>query len=482
MNSDDALASDAKIQEHVADLDQVINLETLLPEEKGVMAAALVERSFVEGDVVLQQGEPAHAFEILCDGEDAHHWLFWEIFYKHNKEPLSINNTGVYPGCAMLGGLSIADNDTGPSTVIGSIPSSSTRCIHALGLGGQCLAINAVCSATQVALNCAAQSKRVGKSEHFLAGSNLQLRPDMWTIFCKMGAALLRDCCCKTFEASANSFARPEGAGSSILELLSSTTQKVVPSALVLATFVKQESQRATMTAPSGQAQQGVVISAPADASVNPLDVSLAELHGTGTLLGDAIEVGGLKGMVGNGRKEDSPLMLAAVKSIFGHEEGAVGVARVMTMVAAMKKSIVPRSLHLDKVSPNIDLMDFPRIMPSSILHRTDTVKKAGTLSFGFSGTSSHSILKGSVTAQEVETASAAKPPKGAPSPLVQEKNEVVGERREPRSITESAPTCRHDADAGAVDNFDWFIARAMRWQAPRPRKQPKKVWRIKQK
>ncbi|CAE7338437.1 pikAII, partial [Symbiodinium sp. KB8] len=298
-----------------------------------------------------------------------------------DKEQLSNTNCGCYVGCATLGGISVQDfpdaaqksgqqskrlsslvrveisvnmslfdEDIGPFTNIGSFPSGSTL----------------------VALDCAAQGKRLGKCDRsIVAGSNLQLCPNTWVGFCKMGMALSPDGRCKTFDESANGFTRTDGAGSLILELASSASKAG-----------KQEVATAL----------GVCVNQ--EASVKALEVSLVEVHGTGTSLGDPIEVGGMKSTLGKGRTEDAPLVLAATKSIIGHTEGSAGVAGLIKMIGEFSYRIVPKNLHLKKMNPNIDLTDFPVIMPSSIVDWKGSRAVAGTSSFGFSGTNSHGTLE----------------------------------------------------------------------------------------
>ena len=313
----------------------------------------------------------------IADGEaqsmDPHQRLLLEVCYESlyqssfTKESLTNSETGVYIGCATLGGISVADDDIGPFTNIGSFPSgNSGRVSHALGLRGPCFTIDTACSATVVAMDCAMQAKRLGKCERsIIAGSNLQLCPNTWIGFCKMGA-LAVDGRCKTFDHTANGFTRSEGAGSFVLEMASfaeAAGRASVANALGCA--VNQDGRSATITAPSGPAQQRCVQAALLDGSTEPLDISMVEVHGTGTALGDPIEVGGLKATIGKGRSQDSPVILAACKSIIGHEEGAAGVAGIVKMVASMKHGLIPKNLHLTKLNPNIDLGDFPVLMPA---------------------------------------------------------------------------------------------------------------------
>jgi 3-oxoacyl-(acyl-carrier-protein) synthase len=326
----------------------------------------------------------------------------FESFWNGNftKEDLMNSDTGSFIGCATLGGISVGDDDIGPFTNIGSFPSgNSGRVSHALGLKGPCFTIDTACSATIVALDSASNAMRLGKTKMAcVAGSNLQLCPNTWIGFCKMGG-LSVDGRCKTFDYSANGFTRSEGCGSVILSL-GSRRQNRPEICAVQGSFVNQDGRSATITAPSGPAQQKVVQLALDDASTKPLEINAVEVHGTGTALGDPIEVGALKSTVGRDRPDDQALILAAVKSIIGHEEGAAGVAGICKLVGALKHRCFPRNLHLKKLNPNIDLTDFPVVMPDSITDWKASTLTSGISSFGFSGTNSHAILAETSTAQ----------------------------------------------------------------------------------
>ncbi|CAL1148755.1 unnamed protein product [Cladocopium goreaui] len=341
--------------------------------------------------------------EAEAQAMDPHQRILLEVAYESfwngglDKEQLSNSNTGCYVGCATLGGISVQDQDIGPFTNIGSFPSgNSGRVSHALGLRGPCFTIDTACSSTLVALDCAAQAKRLGKCDRsVVAGSNLQLCPNTWVGFCKMGLALSPDGRCKTFDESANGFTRADGAGSIVLELAGEAQKNGKQElAMALGVCVNQDGRSATITAPSGPAQQRCINASLQEASAKGLEISMVEVHGTGTALGDPIEVGGMKSTLGKGRLDENPLVLAATKSIIGHTEGSAGVAGLIKMIAEFNHRVVPKNLHLKKMNPNIDLTDFPVIMPGSIIDWTTTRAMAGTSSFGFSGTNSHGTLE----------------------------------------------------------------------------------------
>lgn len=123
-------------------------------------------------------------------------------------------------------------------------------------------------------------------------------------------------------------------------------------------------------------------------------DVSLVECHGTGTSLGDPIEIGAQEKIYGKERVEEDGLILAAVKSIIGHLEGAAGVAGLTKIVKMLEHSQVPPNLHLKTLNPNIDLSQFPTVFPKSVMEWKPTgLKRCGISSFGFSGTNSHANI-----------------------------------------------------------------------------------------
>ena len=219
----------------------------------------------------------------------------YESFYNagFTKETLSNVECGVFMGCCTLTGITVEYDDIGPFTNIGSgLSGMSGRISHALGLRGPCFTIDTACSSTLVAMDCAVQASRLGRQElACVAGTNLQLRTDMWVGFCKM-TGLAGDGRCKTFDSSADGFGRSEGSGSVILRLASAAQAKGENAfALTRGSCVNQDGRSATITAPSGPAQQRALSNSLRDSELKALEVSLVECHGTGTALGDPIEV-----------------------------------------------------------------------------------------------------------------------------------------------------------------------------------------------
>ncbi|CAE7648751.1 pikAII, partial [Symbiodinium sp. KB8] len=329
---------------------------------------------------------------------DKHHRLQLEIVFESfynsgfTKESLVNLECGAFIGCCSLAFARVVHSgevdDIGPFTNIGSsLSGMAGRVSHALALRGPCFTVDTACSSTLVATDCAMQAFHLGRQVlACVAGTNLQLRQGIssWIGFCKMGA-LSGDGRCKTFDESADGFGRSEGSGSFILSPKSEGTL-----AHMMGSCVNQDGRSATITAPSGPAQQRALNNSLRDSELTPLQVSLIECHGTGTALGDPIEIGALENVYGRDRLESAQLILAAVKSVTAHPEGAAGIVGLAKLVKMMQHGQVPANLHLHQLNPNIDLSSFECKMPDCLLDWSSAPRLSGISSFAFSGTNCH--------------------------------------------------------------------------------------------
>lgn len=270
------------------------------------------------------------------------------------------------------------------------------RLSYLLDLRGPAMLLDTACSSSLVALHLAARSVRSGESELALVGGvSAILHPDTYRQGSKM-RMLARDGRCKTFDAAADGFLMGEGCGVVVLERLSDATargHRVL--AVIKGSAVNQDGTSNGLTAPNGTAQRAVIRAALADAGLTPDDVDFVEAHGSGTLLGDSIEMTGLHEVFGPGREEDRPLVVGAVKTNVGHLTGAAGMAGLIKTVLALEHGRIPRNLHHSEPSPAIDWDGCPTLLPDRLTDwpRRSGPRVAGVSSFGWSGTNSHVVL-----------------------------------------------------------------------------------------
>jgi acyl transferase domain-containing protein/SAM-dependent methyltransferase len=271
------------------------------------------------------------------------------------------------------------------------------RLAYFFGLHGPALAIDTACSASLVAVHQACLSLRAGECNLALAaGANLILSPEANINFSK-SRMLAPDGRCKTFDASADGYVRGEGCGVVVLKTLSSARaegNRIL--AVIRGSAVNQDGRSGGLTAPNGPAQEAVIREALAAAGVAPKEISYLEAHGTGTSLGDPIEVRAACAVLCQDRSADQPLALGSIKTNIGHLEAAAGVAGLLKVILALQHKSIPPHLHLKKKNPYIDWDRWPIVVPTALTpwNPANGRRIAGVSSFGFSGTNAHVILE----------------------------------------------------------------------------------------
>ncbi len=327
----------------------------------------------------------------------------WTALEHANQPPRALRGTrtGVYAGVFGHDYLSLQLADraaVNAHTGTGSNESIlAGRLSFHLGLEGPSMVVNTACSSSLVAIHLAVQSLRQSECDLALAGGvNLILTPE-YTIAFSKARMMAPDGRCKTFDASANGYVRGEGSGVVVLKRLSDAIRgqdRIL--ALIRGTAVNQDGASNGLTAPSPVAQEALIRQALSDAGIAPGEVQYLEAHGTGTPLGDPIEVQALGAVLKEGRAQDDPLYIGSVKTNIGHLESAAGVAGMIKVVLALEHEEIPPHLHLKKVNPLIQLDRIPARVPTQrvLWARGDRRRIAGVSSFGFSGTNAHVVLE----------------------------------------------------------------------------------------
>ena len=333
--------------------------------------------------------------------------LGWEALENAGQSPAKLrgSRTGIFIGISttdylrlQLGSNNSKQLDsTYMATGSASLSVASGRLAYVFDFQGPALSIDTACSSSLVAVHLASKSLLRGESRMALAGGvNLMLSPQLNIALCK-SRMLTTGNCCKTFDEKADGYLRGEGCGVVVLKKLSDAlADKDNILALIRGSAVNQDGHSNGLTAPNGPTQEEVIQAALLDAGLNPTQVNYVETHGTGTILGDPIEVQALGAAMCKERLKGNRLSIGSVKTNIGHLESAAGIASLIKVVLSLQNKLIPPHLHLKKPNAHIPWGELPIHIPTELTdwETANGKRTAGVSSFGFSGTNAHVIVE----------------------------------------------------------------------------------------
>ena len=327
----------------------------------------------------------------------------WEALENSAIAPASLfgGRTGVFVGMSNTDYWRMVYRDEQQIDAYSALGNSYSvaagRLSYLLGVHGPALTVDTACSSSLVAVHLACASLRSGECDLALAGGvNLILSPEASINFSK-SRMLAPDGRCKTFDAAADGYVRGEGCGVIVLRPLSAALaarHRIL--AVIRGSAINQDGRSGGLTAPNGPAQEAVIQQALNAAGVASEAIGYLEAHGTGTSLGDPIEVRAAAAALCQDRPPAQPLMIGTIKTNVGHLEAAAGIAGLLKVVVALENKQIPPHLHLQKKNPYIEWDSLPITIPTALTPWQPIHGKriAGVSSFGFSGTNAHVIVE----------------------------------------------------------------------------------------
>jgi amino acid adenylation domain-containing protein len=274
---------------------------------------------------------------------------------------------------------------------------ASGRISYFLGSRGPSVSIDTACSSSLTALHLAVQALRGGECEMAVAGGvNCLLSPNPF-IYLTQLHSLSVDGTCKTFDQKADGFGRGEGCGIVILKPLSRALEdndNVL--AVIRGSALNQDGASTGFTAPNGTAQQEVIRKALANAGVPAESIDYIETHGSGTPLGDPIEINAVAEVFRQCRSLENPLLVGTVKTNIGHLEGASGAAGLIKTILSLQHRALPPHLHFTTPNSLIDWANIPVKVNTRLTpwENKGKPRRAGVSGFGLSGSNAHVILE----------------------------------------------------------------------------------------
>ncbi|MBO3462772.1 aminotransferase class III-fold pyridoxal phosphate-dependent enzyme [Aetokthonos hydrillicola Thurmond2011] len=328
----------------------------------------------------------------------------WEALEDAGQMPerLAGTQTGVFMGINSFDYYALLMEN--PANVDAHAGTGNTNCIAAnrisylLNLTGPSFGVDTACSSSLVAVHLACQSLWSGESTMAIVGGvRVMLSPWITVSFSQAGF-MAPDGRCKAFDSRANGYVRSEGAGIVILKPLSQALSDRDPIyAVIRGSAVNQDGRSNGLTAPNPHAQEAVLRLAYRQAGVSPGQVQYIEAHGTGTKLGDPIEIKALGKILAEDRPPGQYCTVGSVKTNIGHAETAAGIAGLIKVALSLQHRQIPPSLHFQEPNPYIPFDKLPLRVQQNLAPwpEGESPPLAGVSSFSFGGTNAHVVLEG---------------------------------------------------------------------------------------
>ncbi|MGG1953393.1 type I polyketide synthase [Ralstonia solanacearum] len=329
--------------------------------------------------------------------------IVWHALEHAGHAPRSVpHRTGVfgsarvstYPGKAPLRIAEVAQVKGLQSLMGNDKDYIATRVAYKLNLRGPALSVQTACSSSLVAVHLACESLRAGECDMAVAGGAAVSFPQQAGYLHQPGMIFSPDGCCRPFDADAQGTFAGNGVGAVVLRRLGDALRDGDPVvAVLLGSAVNNDGDRKVgYTAPSAAGQRDAIRDALMLAGVDSTQVGLIEAHGTGTPLGDPIELEALRGVF-HPADAGPRCALGSVKSNLGHLDTAAGIASLLKAVLAVERRAIPPSLHFARPNPALGLDDSPFYVPTEAQPWNDASRVAGVSSFGIGGTNCHVVV-----------------------------------------------------------------------------------------
>lgn len=319
-----------------------------------------------------------------------------------SPDSLKSTNTGVFIGCEgndypeVLVNQGLSLEDLGIYVDTGNAKSAlAGRLAYFFDFHGPIQLTDTSCSSAMTAVHNACLSLQAGDCTMALAGGvNLLLSP-VSSVSLSQAKMLSPDSRCKTFSEDADGYVRSEGCGIIVLKRLSvAINNKDNILAVIKGSGVNSDGKSTGFTVPNGSAQEALIRSVIANSNLLPSDIDYIETHGTGTPVGDPIEVSALTNIFSEYHSNEKPLYISSVKTNIGHCESASGMAGIIKAILSLQTRTIFKHLNFKKLNPAIQLKNTVIPLENIMWNKEHDVRYVGVNSFGFTGANAHIILQ----------------------------------------------------------------------------------------